>query len=739
MLRTAIVSLVTLLVVSLPAAAQPLADRIPADAVVYVGWAGAESMGPGFEASHLKALLDSAEVGRWVNDVIPQIVQKAAQQQGGMPAAEMEAASGLLAPMWRHPTALYIGPVDMAGEQGPVPRVALICDAGEEAASLQQNLQQFVEQQGGENAPFPVVVRKVGNVVALVVGNTPELDAVLGGKGNGKTITAVKSFAAAMSAQKSPVLAGYVDAEAIIRFADKMVAQQGDAGMKENWPQAKDALGLAGLKRVSFAAGFDGKDWGTHAFIEAPAPRKGLLAMLEAEPVSDDALRAIPSTATMAGVARVNLGGVFDAIRAAINKLDKRQGAEFDQAIGQVNEMLTLDVRQDVLGALGDEWSYYLAPEITGRGPLGIVMVNRLGDAGKAQAASDKLQELANQVIGQQLPPDAKVSFKQAKVGGVTVQYLATPLVTPSWSIQDGNLYFGLYPQLVAGAAGHVSREGKSILDNEKFVALRKRLGGQKATSFQFYDLPATAPTNYQTWLMLSSFGKFGDLLGVDTPPMMLPPLQTFVGHVSVAGSVTWTDAAGWHFRGVTPFPGGTLVASETGGLLDAQSAVILPAILLPSLNRAREQANMTKSAVNLRMIGQAAHLYANEHKGRLPDDLAATHEFVTNLDAYVNPRSGTAAPVGLEGDELKAWINESSDYVYLGAGKSIRERADVVIAHEKTEGATRGIYILFMDGHVEFQEMPQARQTIERAGGGGEGAGAAPDVELEAGRDDGL
>src|SRR5688500_731186 len=127
-----------------------------------------------------------------------------------------------------------------------------------------------------------------------------------------------------------------------------------------------------------------------------------------------------------------------------------------------------------------------------------------------------------------------KVSFKQAKVGDVTVQYLATPFVTPSWTIQNGNLYLGLYPQLVAGAAGHVSREGKSILDNEKFVALRKRLGNQKATSFQFYDLPATAPTNYQTWLMVASFGKFGDLFGVDTPPMLLPPMHTFMQHVTV-------------------------------------------------------------------------------------------------------------------------------------------------------------------------------------------------------------
>jgi type II secretory pathway pseudopilin PulG len=710
-----------LLVASVPAAAQPLADRVPADAVLYVGWAGAESMGPGFDESHLKALLESAEVGRWVNEVVPRLLEVGRRQQPML--AEMGSVPGLLAPMWRHPTALYVGPVDLAGERGPVPRVAILCDAGAEAGAFQQKLQRFVQEQGAGNAPFPIVVRKAGNVVALVIGKTPELDAVLAGKGKGKTIQTVKSFAAAMSAQKSPVVAGYVDAEAIIRFADKMVAGQADAEVKEGWPAARDALGLAGLKRLSFAMGFDGKDWGTHAFIEAPAPRKGLLAMMEAEPVGDDVLRAIPSTATMAGVARADLGRMFDAIRAMVGELDEEAGREIDEGVKQVNAALSLDVRQDILGSLGDQWAYYIAPEVTGRGPLGIVVVNRVGDAAKAQASWEKLQELANGVIGEQLPPDMKVSFKQAKVGDVTVQYLATPFVTPSWTIQNGNLYLGLYPQLVAGAAGHVSREGKSILDNEGFVALRKRLGDQPATAYQFYDLPRSAPTNYQFWLVLSSLGKFGDLTGVDTPAMPLPPMATLAEHLSVAGSVTWVDAAGWHFRGVTPFPGGTVVASETAGAMDVQTIGILAGVLLPSLQRAREQATRVQSMANLRQIGFAAMMYANEHKGRLPDDLAGTREFIENPHVYANPRSGVPLPPDVQGDDLNTWINESSGYVYVASGKSIRDRADVVVAHERPDGLSDGLGIVFLDGHVEFQNMPQAMQTIEAARGAGAGA----------------
>jgi len=43
----------------------------------------------------------------------------------------------------------------------------------------------------------------------------------------------------------------------------------------------------------------------------------------------------------------------------------------------------------------------------------------------------------------------------------------------------------------------------------------------------------------------------------------------------------------------------------------------LLISILLPSLNRAREQANRVKCAANLKTIGQTMMLYANENKGK--------------------------------------------------------------------------------------------------------------------------
>jgi len=47
----------------------------------------------------------------------------------------------------------------------------------------------------------------------------------------------------------------------------------------------------------------------------------------------------------------------------------------------------------------------------------------------------------------------------------------------------------------------------------------------------------------------------------------------------------------------------------------------ILMAILMPALNRAKKQAKGVRCLSNLRQIGVAAHLYANDYDGKVPRD----------------------------------------------------------------------------------------------------------------------
>ena len=109
--------------------------------------------------------------------------------------------------------------------------------------------------------------------------------------------------------------------------------------------------------------------------------------------------------------------------------------------------------------------------------------------------------------------------------------------------------------------------------------------------------------------------------------------------------------------------------------------------------------------------------MFANENKGKFPKDigqLPATQELTA--DVFINPRKGSAAPPpdAMEGEAAAAWVQQNSDYAYVGAGKDYRMTQDEVLAYEKPEGLSDGINILFGDGHVEFLPMPQAQAAIK-------------------------
>jgi prepilin-type processing-associated H-X9-DG protein len=76
--------------------------------------------------------------------------------------------------------------------------------------------------------------------------------------------------------------------------------------------------------------------------------------------------------------------------------------------------------------------------------------------------------------------------------------------------------------------------------------------------------------------------------------------------------------------------------------------------------------------------------------------------------------------------DATAQWVEEHSDYVWLGKGKNASIGPDAILAYEKLDEVTEGANMLFGDGHVEWMPMPEAQRLIEKARGG-----APPDGKL--------
>jgi prepilin-type processing-associated H-X9-DG protein len=72
--------------------------------------------------------------------------------------------------------------------------------------------------------------------------------------------------------------------------------------------------------------------------------------------------------------------------------------------------------------------------------------------------------------------------------------------------------------------------------------------------------------------------------------------------------------------------------------------------------------------------------------------------------------------------DDKAKWINDNSDYVYLGKGQKINNPGgpNRILLYEK-DGAHEadGINLLFGDGHVEFRRADNAQKMIQQQEGG--------------------
>jgi prepilin-type processing-associated H-X9-DG protein len=323
---------------------------------------------------------------------------------------------------------------------------------------------------------------------------------------------------------------------------------------------------------------------------------------------------------------------------------------------------------------------------------------------------------------------EVEIRGRYTKIGDLTVYYVGLPIVAPSWGIKDGFLYAGLYPQAIVGAARSTSKGGKSIADNEKFIALQKRLGVKDPCGFSFFDLPTTASaggSTYQQLLLIMQYAGIGDLFGVPAPQPLMPPLDVILQHIAPAGSATWVDDAGVHTKSVTPFPGAKVLSepgmfSSVGGV--GTGAVAL-SVMLPALNRSRETAMRVRCAVNMQQVGVAVMMYANDNNGNYPQDLGALvkSEYL-KIDPFICPAGNTGYPDHLGDmtcDQIAEWINEHSPYIYIGQDLTVNaaDPQTIIMYEDPADHDFDGVNALFADGHIEFLRLNEARQRLEAQG----------------------
>jgi prepilin-type processing-associated H-X9-DG protein len=129
--------------------------------------------------------------------------------------------------------------------------------------------------------------------------------------------------------------------------------------------------------------------------------------------------------------------------------------------------------------------------------------------------------------------------------------------------------------------------------------------------------------------------------------------------------------------------------------------------VLLPSLNHSRgDGPGRMKCASNLRQIGQAVQMYANENRGAFPPDfptLLLSQELTSGL--FVCQSTDDERADGPTTAAIAAQLTAGGhlSYVYTGRGMTVHSPAGAVVAYEPLDNHRDGSNVLFADFKVKW------------------------------------
>lgn len=679
-----------------PALAQAPGADAPADAMVYASWRGIDALGAEYGGSSLKAVIEATALEAFLTQSLPALMEADGNPEAVKAAALLRDLGPVL---WHRPVTAYFAGVRPRENGEPLPLFAVTIDAGPNAETVRTWLTQLVEEQAQQQPDLPLRFVEKDGVFTL----TPRGVEPFAG---GASLADEAPFKAALAqVGGGGAFVAYADFERILRLIDEAVRRDEPQDF-EDWKRVSDALGLGGLRRLAWVGGFEGQGWRTSGFLDMPEPRGGIARLIAGQPIADDELKVVPQSATWMSASRFDLGELMEVIWEVAEASDPRAMEQMDAGIVRANAHLGFDIEEDLLKSLGTLWTLYSDPAVAGpMMGLGVVLVNEPQNPEAVKGSLVKIENVANQAMAQNRG-GPQFQFKTSTQNGVEVHSLAFPMLSPSWAVHKGRLYVGLFPQAVVTATMYADKPDNSILQNEKFVAVRNRLNTPAPTTIMFADLPQTAGNVYQLYLMLTQ--TLTAAAGPNAPAMVLPPLSAILPHLQPAGEAMWVDHAGWHSRSWSPFPGSTMLSQQA--MMTGMSNPMLAAMALPALSRAREDARSTASLSNLRQIAVAIMVYTVDHDDVLPAHLADLRPYLNgSLTVFLHPAAGIEAPdtEGWTDDAVRGWLDEHASYVYRKPAQKLSEIQDpqtTILAVEKPhfvgpDGTRAAVYA---DGHAE-------------------------------------
>jgi hypothetical protein len=213
-----------------------------------------------------------------------------------------------------------------------------------------------------------------------------------------------------------------------------------------------DDLGLDGLKSWTMYSGFDGEAERSLSELDMPGPRRGVLRLVGGKPFKLSELPPVPPDAVSWSATNFDAGLFYDegvrTVESIVALLSPDNVAKVKDFLKVADDTLGMNLRSDLLGALGNQFMQYTSPA---EGPLmfGQTFLVKLKDAKKVQASLEQaIKALVKLARG-----DASV--KKTHYRGVMLSELHVRqrgfFFVPTFAVHKDWLVIGYFPQAVQG------------------------------------------------------------------------------------------------------------------------------------------------------------------------------------------------------------------------------------------------------------------------------------------------
>jgi len=683
-----------------------LLAKVPADVMMVVSWKGMGPQNRGYGGSKLEAMLEATGMGeRLQRAVMASFEEEAAHDET---VQTLMACWQEMAPvLWRRPWLYYYQGLvlDQDAPEGVLPKYGFMIDPGDDVEVIVEwvnRLREFVQE---EDPQWNPTVVDDGHLVGFFVNSALAEEPADGLVGTPRITPFLDPLSVDMS------VGVWVDFKALRGMFD-VVPSDGPEGT-ESFDLVFEVFGFNQLDQLVWAGGFKQSDWEQRLSILAPAPRSGLLRLMDLGALADDQLVMVPKSATWLRALRLDLDEAWDVMIDTFGQVDADLQVQLQKEIDQAGAMLGFDLRKDLVGSLGSGWTLYADPSFGGMFGTGMVLVNEPTDAAAVGQVLGVLEQMLNKQV-----EDRGLGFKftTSQKDGLELHAMMLPFVSPAWAVSEGKLYMGLTPQAVTRAKWFADHPENTIVTDERFVAARAAIEHEGAVSGLMYtDVTRSAKSLYSGWSMLANLAAMNAQDMPFNPAELLPSLATLTPHLGIASGASWSDEEGYHGKSVSPFPGSMLLSQEiVFGNNVVMTNGIVSGVMGSVMANGRPIAHEVQEMSNLRQLGLSCHMYAADHDGRFPDRWRDVLTYVIGPGVFfVREDPNHLASREKQGDVLGQWIDSHGSFVLVRPGQKVSEIANMgeaILAVERPAiRLADELMVLFVDGHVEMVPDPQA------------------------------